>query len=817
MRFLLSILGVLTIGVLNAQHWSELDISNSPIGLPKDVGLMSNNKLFLTNDQGLCFYDITTQQYDSCISIDSAFVAEFDHGKLLIRENYKLTVFNSNTKRVYDSTNGLLNAKINGHAFDTAGNIVLVTDSGVSVQSGSSFVHDTNVQGLYISVDDLNRFYLFDDWIYTIGGPGSNSIKVKERGLWNTYLITGLDSFSYNSPGGPLLLYPNFKNMKGRLIWNPPYSLKRNVIELTYPAQIDTLPSEYSYGEDTHFYDFDIDKNGRKWMTTNSFEARLFSSQDSVYSSHNIFNVFFNLSSVIDNSRIDVMDSTIVVLLADQLHMSSIGSKPIDIYKSLSINSINSGAVANHSSLGWVRRRIPKGKRLEILGVETLYSSSLLISTKKSGAQNIKMNDNSTVYKPNIIGPINSTSGLGGQWIMKLSQQEIQYHRSNYHRPNYNMSEAIQEWKGNGDTTLGMAYQLAPYKDLNHNGIYEPQQGDYPKIKGDEAIFWITHDSLYEYHNMLYGFHAPNDSALHQSLFLSVELFNRSGIDYDSIKAGYYYDFDLGNYGDDYIACDSISNTFFVYNGDSIDEGSFGSFGFGSNIPMVGVKFLSDSMDGFVSFNNGSSNNGYPSKEAHWHNYLNSKWQDGTPIKFGGNGLFALGTTNIPTKYMYTNAGGYWSEDVPSNWVLGPNPPGDRRSLAHIPYFSLKSGESKTIETVIGYALEPNGGRLGSKDKLLNYLDSAKRFWESNILIGIDEKRITQKPQAFKLYPNPAEDQLVIQSKLKGELVQFFTMTGRLVKTERLIQKQQTFDISELTSGLYFIRIGNAVEKLVVN
>ncbi|MBK8414466.1 MAG: hypothetical protein IPL22_08125 [Bacteroidetes bacterium] len=35
---------------------------------------------------------------------------------------------------------------------------------------------------------------------------------------------------------------------------------------------------------------------------------------------------------------------------------------------------------------------------------------------------------------------------------------------------------------------------LAPFADFNSNGIYDPQNGDYPYILGDESIYSIFND-----------------------------------------------------------------------------------------------------------------------------------------------------------------------------------------------------------------------------------------------------------------------------------------------------------------------------------
>jgi len=37
---------------------------------------------------------------------------------------------------------------------------------------------------------------------------------------------------------------------------------------------------------------------------------------------------------------------------------------------------------------------------------------------------------------------------------------------------------------------LGQSEKIAPFYDNNNDGIYDPMAGDYPQIKGDQALFF---------------------------------------------------------------------------------------------------------------------------------------------------------------------------------------------------------------------------------------------------------------------------------------------------------------------------------------
>src|SRR5690554_5538806 len=99
-------------------------------------------------------------------------------------------------------------------------------------------------------------------------------------------------------------------------------------------------------------------------------------------------------------------------------------------------------------------------------------------------------------------GPFSSTNSYldtayiyayeSGIWHVKKS--DIIYHIDNYNQPGYVTPKEIEEWPGNGNSSIGVAVQLAPYVDVNNNGVYEPHLGEYPCIKGDEASYQIMHD-----------------------------------------------------------------------------------------------------------------------------------------------------------------------------------------------------------------------------------------------------------------------------------------------------------------------------------
>lgn len=293
------------------------------------------------------------------------------------------------------------------------------------------------------------------------------------------------------------------------------------------------------------------------------------------------------------------------------------------------------------------------------------------------------------------------------QWdrVWKVSTTDIQNHMSGNVT-----SEAITNWPAHGDTTKGQAYYLAPFVDVNLDGIYNPSLGDYPKIKGQQAVYFIRNDERdqaeivrpmrSEIHGMLYAFDCPEDSAINHTVFLDYKIYNRSNLNYDSVYVGMWVDFDIGDSNDDFIACDVTRGTFYAFNGDSLDDDANGVSGYGTHIPAQGVTFLkgakqtNDGIDNplttdiptaltqngipyeglgfgfgdgiadneylglshFLHYNIGAiiNGNGDPngSDDSHYFNFLKGYWANGNQMEWGGdaNPLSTGGGT--PTRYM---------------------------------------------------------------------------------------------------------------------------------------------------------------------
>ncbi|MHC1773959.1 MAG: Ig-like domain-containing protein [Lentimicrobium sp.] len=410
--------------------------------------------------------------------------------------------------------------------------------------------------------------------------------------------------------------------------------------------------------------------------------------------------------------------------------------------------------------------------------------------------------------------------------IWKISKAEIEYHKQNYHQQGYQPVEAILSWPGNGNPALGQAEQLAPYADLNNDGIYNCMDGDYPLIRGDQTIFFMYNDDTprpegdtdpmeIEIHGMAYAFDAPSDTALFNTVFVHYDLINRSTNSYTDCHLGIFTDLDIGLATDDYIASDVTRGTYYGYNGKETD-GNGQYFAYGDNPPAQSVTILAgpyknddglDNPDGgcdesinglnfgnniidderlglsifsnFQRFDNGIPIEPPPLSEIQLFNYLKGIWSDFTPFMYGGNGHGETGTVGPECNFMYPG------NSDPHNWGTDcefpeggynqgtrfwteeetRNNPGDRRGLGAIGPFSFSPGQVHEVE--VAYCTgQGNSGPGSSVDQLLRNIDSLLFKVAHNGLI-VPNNALSIKPdesiESFRIYPNPASTFITLQ------------------------------------------------------
>jgi hypothetical protein len=350
----------------------------------------------------------------------------------------------------------------------------------------------------------------------------------------------------------------------------------------------------------------------------------------------------------------------------------------------------------------------------------------------------------------------------------------------------------IVEWPGNGDTTLGQTWELAPYFDVDDDGSYDALRGDFPLIKGDQAIFFIYNDHRGAHHNsgsekmgievhaLFYAFDHPDDSALFSTVFADYKVFNRSENFYSDIYTAGYLDYDLGFAFDDFIGCDSLLDAVYVYNGFEMD-GSGVAGEYGLHPPAQGLTCLNFDMNGFINFQSyAASPTSDPYSPAEYYNYMKNIWRDLTHLTYGGNGYGG----EVETDFAFSgnpHTGEGWTEPG-----VGSEP-GDRRGIFSSGPYSFNPGDMLEFEVALVFA----------RDYLGNNLSSVGLMEERIAELMLDED-VTRKAGIYPYVLDGKERSLSLRAFSEKVKREAYTKQGGICADGACPEKSRVFNLVEM-------------------
>jgi hypothetical protein len=509
-------------------------------------------------------------------------------------------------------------------------------------------------------------------------------------------------------------------------------------------------------------------------------------------------------------------------------------------------------------------------------GLNTIYNSSLWIGgldeTDSLSLAAERYRQNGSDFWPGPLSVNQSQLGIDTstvvkwQKVWKLTREEVLFHKQHYREPGYVPIQNIASWPAHGDPLLNQAEYIAPFIDVDGDGQYRPEQGDYPLIRGDQCIFFVNNDFRehtetsakplgVEIHGMAYAFSAPEESPLENTIFFSYKIFNRSQVTYRETYVGLFTDFDIGNSKDDFVGCDVVRGAYYGYNGDSVDgltgeePGSYSQL-----IPAQGMVVLggpaidpnetddqagecNESVNGvgfgdglidnerfgmskFVWFNNIQGVQGDPIEAEDYYNYMKGIWIDGTAMEYGGNGHISSGAYGPSASFMFPGLSDpcFWGTGGEEpfgmvNWteVTAGNEPNDRRGLSAMGPFTFETGAMKRVD--IAYVSAFPQGENSAVETLLGYVDDIKsRYIQDPTYFGYqwlgDDELSDQKNDLMTVYPNPAKNRLFVDYPVRSASYKLINITGK-VEMSGLLEGEEThaLDVSSLKPGLYFLMI----------
>lgn len=398
------------------------------------------------------------------------------------------------------------------------------------------------------------------------------------------------------------------------------------------------------------------------------------------------------------------------------------------------------------------------------------------------------------------------------------------------------IDSSILLWPGAGNpyvaSTFGVdiATGLAPFVDVDHDGIYDPMKGDYPAICGDEAIFFVFNDvrgphyttgtaeklgvemrgMAYEFTDSVSTNFVYPKRAINNTVFVQYDIENKSSLNYDSFYIALFEDPDIGCYSNDRVGCDTVRNMMFAYNGTTPDPDCQTETG---NFPYqtaLGVTMLNQTMNNFFFYTNNIS---FDTGCEYYYNAARATVLD-SPYHIGGHYEFP-GDPNDTSQ---------WSEESVANIL----PPGDRKDYGTIGPVNFNAGEIIHFDLAFTTSYDSTATLLGIVDTLKRDADIVQAFYNNTVipcrnaqdtLLGI---RNVGSSALFQLtvFPNPASSNVIIEAGSAIQSLQITDITGRTVIQQTCNQTRRVVDISILAKGIYLLRITNgdrlAVKKIVV-
>lgn len=487
--------------------------------------------------------------------------------------------------------------------------------------------------------------------------------------------------------------------------------------------------------------------------------------------------------------------------------------KHLDI-NNLKIPLFSRGGLFREYSVLENTSEFPKGSGLKMVSNQNIWFGGLDQNNELRLAGQMYMNNNSSF--DHFIGPISESTlpeqQLSYNKVWKISKTEIEDHIAHSLSPTYIIPEDILTWPAHGDLTKGEAQNLAPFEDVNHNGIYEPELGDYPKIRGDQALYAIfndvngDHTTFYgqkvyaEVHVMLYGYHNPYSDFLENTFFLHYEIYNRSeNITYPNFYVTLFSDFQHGYHYDNYVGTDVGNNMFYSYNADNFDEGSFG---YGENPPAFGWTLLNSEFTSTRILWPSFGRESFPKTAQEAYKIMQGKFTDGSSMTHG--------TTDHPTLFAYP---GTSHPDHPSNWTefSDGNSPSSKATTASTMINNFGPGDKICLDYAGVFSWDLDADNFHQINQLIADVNGVKSVYNyENFECALHELTMEEVTIQSDLDFVLVDDALTIKRSefdTKDHHLRLVNTLGQTIFQFNFSaeEKEKTIQLKHLTEGIYFI------------
>lgn len=425
-------------------------------------------------------------------------------------------------------------------------------------------------------------------------------------------------------------------------------------------------------------------------------------------------------------------------------------------------------------------------------------------------------------------GPLDGAGSLSyatsSDWarIWKVNRADITEHRNRTFRNTANTPASILEWPGKGNVhargkdgvPLTVDRDMAPFVDKNGDGIYQPLKGDYPDVKGDQALWWVVSDNgpshsqtngqplKVEVQVTAYAY--KRNTLIDNVVYYDYAITNRSADHYHNVRWAWWDCANLGYQNGDYAHFDSSRRLAVEYNYAVHDGGAAGNpFPFPSHHPVKGHTLVKTPGDeggayvptgSFVYYNNDPSIIGVPEVPGEYQYYMHATMRNGTHFSYAGRDV----------NYVFTdepNVIGGWNE-----CGVGGNP-GRRTYILSTGDFSLSAGATQHV--LMAMVVDSGVGSCPYVD-LTRIKATADTAWAvyHNPPAEVGVHDVAEARTVLSLFPNPAHDYIDLRAQKAGVgTADVFNVLGVKVASATLTNGEAKIAIETLVPGLYVARI----------
>lgn len=828
-------------------YWKSYRIKDGLISNQVNQLAVSESRVYIATDKGFSVLeDHSFTNYDksnSSLPDSNIRLLRQWNDTVWLATDSGLSRFANGNFTHFNDTNGMLTIKVEDMEFDSKGNLWIASLQGLSVFEADTFRHERGRRVYDIGINQGDTIYANVNNPAIVNLLSPVTCEIFDGSSWTAVADTG----SLKSINNSKFIQ---QEIGGFLIGSSDRKFYSN--DSIFRLKSTDLPtSEFNTSNLT---DLLTDKNGTIWSSfTNNTQ---FQTLGGIY-------LYDGLSFTLMSSNLPSLQIVDMEIKDEKIWIASdsgiaVADISIDIvpYNMFLETSSYRARLNAEGSMFYDRRAVardenrsftyPKDDPTNLIFFAGLWLANDEPNNQKLSVQFFSRNDFGG-------GKLTSNVNPASPFFVSVSKAAINFHLLNYNQPNYQMPKEIRDWPGNGRADFGESPDQAPYVDANNNGCYDPENGDYPYIIGDNAVFLIMNDEQptneyspdelgVEIHLLAYTFDLPNVKHIDRSLFFRYTIINRSQNDYNNIKFGLYKDMDIGWAVDDAVGTVPSSNIVYAYNKDDFDEISVpaqpGLRGYGSTIPAMGFKSINIPLEGSIAYRATNPQAGpvTPFTIPQFYRGLDLLWNDSLPITPFANGYNPSRTDAV--KFSYPG-----DLKKPNEWsAIHPGVGADSLSgsdaisLSVVKPFALKSGEKKSMDFVYSIGVDSsNTNYLDNVELMIDNANLAARFQQGVVSILPDfsysscitsVKELTSKttkPQ-LAIFPNPSQGHINVISNDNIESARVIDIQGRLIQTYNFdqIQRMQTLELpTHLSNGFYIIETTDGsslkTEKFLLN